>query len=57
MPPQKPNSNLPNLATNKSLAIPAHRKRPSFEEVAAIVLMGATISKTQGKKEEAQHGL
>jgi hypothetical protein len=31
------------LTTNKSLAIPAHRKRPSFEEVAAIALMGATI--------------
>ena len=42
MPAPKPNSDLPNLASKKSPANRAHRKRPSFEEVAAMALMGAT---------------
>jgi hypothetical protein len=43
MAPQELGKNPPTLVTNKSLAIPAHEKRPSFDEVAAIALMGATI--------------
>jgi hypothetical protein len=49
MAPLEPSKNSPTLTANKSLAIPAHRKRPGFDEVAAIALMGAMICGQQFK--------
>jgi hypothetical protein len=47
--PSRTRSESPTLTTIKSLAIPAHRKRPGFDEVAPIALMGATICGQQFK--------
>ena len=43
MPPPIPNSNLPNLASNKSLAVPIPGKQPTFEEAAAIALTSVRV--------------
>ena len=43
MSPLELGNNLPTLTASKSLAIPAQTEPPSFEEVSAIALMGATI--------------
>jgi len=43
MSPPSSNNDLPILTTNKSLAVPAPGKQPSFEEVAGIAIASAMV--------------